>query len=113
MENHASPNELWLFSWMVANAPWICAGCVSAFVRFVFLFGQNSEPFRRSISDAIICGAIVSVSGPIVAITGLDSTYAMAIGVGIGLVGPEVVKADIAERIKAGVKAAFGGKHER
>lgn len=110
MEHQASPNELWLYSWVLANTPWIYAGCVSAFVRFVFLFGKNAEPFRRSISDAIICGAIVSVSSPALALVGLDSQWAMAAGVGVGLVGPEVVKADIAERIKAAIKAGFGSK---
>lgn len=101
VEQQPAPDTLWFISWVVANSPWICAGIVSAGVRFVYLFGKNEEPFRRSLSDAIICFSIVSVSSPVAARFGISEGGAMACGVLIGLLGTDAARDHVIMRVKA------------
>lgn len=111
MEEHATtPDGLWITSWLVANAPWLIAGCLSGAVRLVYLWGRDRRPFRFSISEAFICGVVVAVMAPVAATLGLDKSWAMVCGVAVGLIGSEAVRSALMDRIAAAAKTFFKGK---
>lgn len=105
-EQTTTPDGLWLVSWFIANAPWIYAGCASAVFRFVYQWGVDHRPLRPAVSEAFMCGAVVSVSAPVAAIVGFNETWAMVFAIGVGLAGPEVVRSAVVARIRAASKAA-------
>lgn len=100
VEQQPAPDAFWFATWVIVNSPWITAGVLSAGVRFVYMFGNQAEPFRKSFSDALICFAIVSVSAPVAEGFGLGTKWAMPVAVGIGLLGAEAVRGDVINRIK-------------
>ncbi|WP_110647594.1 phage holin family protein [Salinicola peritrichatus] len=102
----STPDGLWLVSWFIANAPWIYAGCASAAFRFVYQWGVDHRPVRTAASEAFMCGAVVSVSAPVAAVVGFNETWAMVVGIAVGLAGPEVVRSAAVERLRAAGRAA-------
>lgn len=105
MATDPQPTTLWITSWVLANVPFLCAGVISAIVRFVILCGTGAPPIRDRFREAFLCLVIVAVSKPISDGFRLSDSWAMAIAVGVALGGPE----NVANIALNKIKSIFGG----
>lgn len=108
-EQASTPDSLWLVSWFIVNSPWIYAGLASGVVRLVYRWGVDGHPIRTAASEAFLCFAAVSVFSPVASFVGAGDALAMAIGVGVGFVGPDVLRSQLIGRFKAAAKVLLKG----
>ncbi|WP_417861874.1 phage holin family protein [Vreelandella venusta] len=95
--------------WLQVNAPWLVAGIVAIFMVLLRAYLDKVKLTKKDVAEAIICGAFVMTSRPVMASMGISDDWAIFIGVVTGFLGVRFFRPAV-EAMARHVLNSRGGK---